>query len=63
MDSTISSYHINAQVIFAGNRIATAMFYLSELSGGGTAFPKIGVAAKPRAGSLVLWYNLNHKGN
>jgi len=47
---------------YTGNRIATAMFYLSELSGGGTAFPKIGVAAKPRAGSLVLWYNLNHKG-
>ena len=58
----MKSCHTNAHVIFTGNRIATAMFYLSELNGGGTAFPKLGVAAKPRAGSLVFWYNLKHTG-
>ena len=45
-----------------GNRIATAMFYLSDLNGGATAFPKIGIAAKPKAGSMVFWYNLKKSG-
>ena len=39
-------------------RIATLMFYLSSLTGGFTAFPKLGVAARPRAGTAVFWYNL-----
>ena len=42
-------------------RIATVMFYLSDLKGGFTAFPKMGVAARPRAGSAVFWYNLDRR--
>ena len=42
-------------------RIATVMFYLSDLKGGFTAFPEMGVAARPRAGSAVFWYNLDHR--
>ena len=40
-------------------RIATVMFYLSDLVGGYTAFPNMGVAVPPRAGSAVFWYNLD----
>merc|ERR1712226_439235 len=44
---------------WVGNRIATIMFYLSELPvGGATVFPKLRVAAKPRRGTAVFWYNL-----
>ena len=35
------------------------MFYLSSLVGGFTAFPKLGVAARPREGTAVFWYNLD----
>ena len=35
------------------------MFYLSDLVGGFTAFPNMGVAARPSAGSAVFWYNLD----
>ena len=38
------------------------MFYLSDLAGGATAFPKIGVAARPRKGTAVFWYNLDTDG-
>ena len=38
-------------------RIATVMFYLSDLVGGFTAFPAMGVALKPSEGSAVLWFN------
>ena len=41
--------------IWVGNRMATAMFYLSDLVGGNTAFPNIGVAATPSRGSAVFW--------
>ena len=33
------------------------MFYLSDLVGGFTAFPAMGVALKPSEGSAVLWFN------
>ena len=48
--------------LWVGNRIATVMFYLSDLVGGSTAFPKMGVAATPRKGSAVFWYNLDKDG-
>ena len=60
-------------------RIATAMFYLSDVEGGFTVFPQLRVAAKPRSvkkkiqqnncvtnfrtGSAIFWYNLNKDGS
>lgn len=52
-----------ADRLWVGNRIATVMFYLSDLVGGSTAFPNMGVAATPRKGSAVFWYNLDRFGN
>ena len=49
--------------LWVGNRIATVMFYLSELVGGSTAFPNMGVAVTPRKGSAVFWHNLDRYGN
>ena len=44
------------------SRIATVMFYLSSLVGGYTAFPNLGVAARPREGTAVFWFNLEQDG-
>ena len=49
--------------LWVGSRIATVMFYLSDLVGGRTAFPKMGLAATPRKGTAVFWYNLHKNGN
>jgi len=49
--------------LWVGNRIATVMFYLSDLVGGLTAFPNMGVAVTPRKGSAVFWYNMDRYGN
>ncbi|EDX15020.1 prolyl 4-hydroxylase subunit alpha-1 isoform X1 [Drosophila simulans] len=43
-----------------GNRIATAIFYLSEVEqGGATAFPFLDIAVKPQLGNVLFWYNLH----
>ncbi|XP_069668616.1 prolyl 4-hydroxylase subunit alpha-1-like isoform X2 [Periplaneta americana] len=46
-----------------GNRIATFLFYMSDVSqGGATVFPQINVALRPEKGAAAFWYNLHPSG-
>ena len=49
--------------MFIGDRIATWMFYMSDVGEGGrTVFPRIGAGVRPEAGSAVFWYNILDNG-
>ncbi|XP_049773206.1 prolyl 4-hydroxylase subunit alpha-1 isoform X3 [Schistocerca cancellata] len=46
-----------------GNRIATVLYYMSDVpQGGGTVFPSIKVALWPKKGTAAFWYNLHKNG-
>ncbi len=46
-----------------GDRTATLLFYLGETeAGGATAFPRLGLAVRPRRGDALFWYNLHRSG-
>ncbi|XP_013402652.1 prolyl 4-hydroxylase subunit alpha-1 [Lingula anatina] len=46
-----------------GNRIATVLFYMTDVeAGGATVFPKLGVKVFPKKGSAAFWYNLRRSG-
>ncbi|KAH8362858.1 hypothetical protein KR084_001982 [Drosophila pseudotakahashii] len=56
--------HVYQEEDLHGNRIATGIYYLSDVeAGGGTAFPFLPLLVTPEMGSLLFWYNLHPSGD
>ncbi|XP_026315363.1 prolyl 4-hydroxylase subunit alpha-1 [Hyposmocoma kahamanoa] len=55
--------HENAFSKFNGNRIATVLFYMSDVAqGGATVFTELGLSVFPKKGSALFWMNLHPSG-
>ncbi|XP_065371276.1 prolyl 4-hydroxylase subunit alpha-1 [Calliphora vicina] len=51
------------QGLNSGNRIATVLFYMSDVEqGGATVFTAINTAVWPKKGAAAFWYNLHRSG-
>lgn len=47
-----------------GNRIATALLYMSDVEAGGeTVFTEINLSVPPEKGSILFWFNLHRNGS
>eukprot|EP01012_Entosiphon_sulcatum_P042264 TRINITY_DN5623_c1_g1_i2.p1 TRINITY_DN5623_c1_g1~~TRINITY_DN5623_c1_g1_i2.p1 ORF type:complete len:142 (-),score=12.77 TRINITY_DN5623_c1_g1_i2:5-430(-) len=47
-----------------GQRIATALTWLSHVSDGGeTTFPRLKLSIKPEMGNAIIWWNVDSQGN
>lgn len=63
-DSMLEEEKSDQEKLYSNDRIATAMFYLSDtFCGGGTAFPALGYVTQPTKGSMAFWYNLYLNGS
>ncbi|XP_016950818.1 prolyl 4-hydroxylase subunit alpha-2-like [Drosophila biarmipes] len=55
---------LTTQAAILGDRIATVLFYLTDVEqGGATIFVNVGYSVYPRAGTAIFWYNLDADGN
>ena len=46
-----------------GNRVAQAMIFLSDVKlGGGFAMPALGIYVPPKAGTMIVWHNVDING-
>ena len=52
-------YFLTDEVDYRGNRIATCLFYVSDVAaGGGTIFNHLNLTVWPENGGMVFWHNL-----